>query len=441
MPLSVKTFANSTLPQDTQVSETAFKRHDRPAVSSTINSQSSSRTSSNSSDTALTNGFGSVKRKGSKNKGNFLTKGDKKASERPSFKHQRSDPSSISRSSAPSVLDAIKCTTEASLSPSTGVIQTSAMATNTKSTMSTLSSSGKQAWMHGRNLISSGGVTAITSRQPQAADIPDSSSISSNVTNNTVPSTHALHKRRTSAPAFSSRMVSTGVNYAASVKANLPSSTTTMTAVTQRPSSPPNVTNTSPSVSTSTSNTASTSTLDSDNTYASHTVTSGGRPLQDVSKDCNNPTGPQNLVAASDSINLILQDLDSAAAMRNTASRKGKQLAGAEVLTDHSSSEVADNLNEVDVLEQEWDNNNLFPSSSESNTGDDKISEFSTLHSLLLCLKCLLYTFVRVYVPIRASTVYQYNCSINWRLLYVQTYVRSVDVSITNLWLHLCVSV
>lgn len=321
-----------------------------------------------------------------------MTKGDKKASERSSFKHQRSDPCSTSRSSAPSVLDTIKCTMETSLSPSTSVIQTSAMATNTKSTTSTLSSSGKQAWMHGRNLISSGGVTGITSRQPQAADMPDSSSSnsssSSNITNSTVPSSHALHKRRTSAPAFSSRMVSTGVNYAASVKANLPSSTTTTTtAVTQRPSSPLNVTtlhNASSTISTSTTNTASTPTLDSDNTYASHALASGGKPLQDVSKDCNNSTGPQNLVAASDSINLILQDLNSAAAVRNAAAKKGKQPAAAEVSTDHSCSEAADNPNDVDVLEQEWDNNNLFPSSSESNTGDDRTSEFS---HYILCSK------------------------------------------------------
>ena len=413
MPLSVKTFANSTLLQDTQVSETPFKRHDRPAVSSAINSQSSSRTSSNSSDTTFTamNGFGSVKRKGSKNKGNFLTKGDKKTSERSSLKHQRNDPNSTSRSSAPSVLDTIKCTVETSLSPSTSVIQTSAMATNTKSTMSTLSSSGKQAWMHGRNLISSGGVTGIASRQPQAADMPDCSSISSNVTSSTVPSSHALHKRRTSAPAFSSRMVSTGVNYAASVKANLPSSTTTTTAVTQRPSSPLSVTtlhNASPSVSTistSTTNTTSTSTLDNDNTYVSHALASGGKPLQDVSGDCNNSTGPQNLVAASDSINLILQDLDSAAAVRNAAARKEKQPAEAEVSTNHSCTEVADNPNDVDVLEQEWDNNNLFPLSSESNTGDDKISEFSTLHSF--CITAFKMTVVCVHI--RAATVYQYN--------------------------------
>ena len=44
IPLCVKTFANSTLPEEAQVSETVFKCHDKPAVSSqlTINSQSSS---------------------------------------------------------------------------------------------------------------------------------------------------------------------------------------------------------------------------------------------------------------------------------------------------------------------------------------------------------------------------------------------------------------
>ena len=376
------------------MSETVFKRHDNPAVSSqsTINSQSSSRTSSNSSDTMLTamNGFGSVKRKGSKNKGNFLTKGDKKAS---LSRYQRNDPSSTSRSSAPSVLDTIKCTMETSLSASTGVIQTSAMATSTKSTMSTMSSSSKQAWMHGRNLISSGGMSSITSRQPQAADIPDcsgSSSSSSIVTNSSVPSSHALHKRRTSAPVFSSRMVSTGVNYAASVKANLPSTTTT-TAITQQPSSPLSVTtlhNASPNSSTiytNTTNTASTSTLESDNTYTSHTLSSGGKPLkQDVSRDCNNSTGTQNLVAASDSINLILQDLDSAAAVRKTAAGRGKQPAAGEASTDHYDSEVVDNSNDIDVLEQEWDNNNLFPLSNENTTVDDKISEFSTLFCLYI---------------------------------------------------------
>ena len=394
MPLYIKTFANSTLPEDAQVSETVFKRHDKPAQS-TINSQSSSRTSSNSSDTIFTgmNGFGGVKRKGSKNKGNFLTKGDKKAPERSSSRYQRTDPSSTSRSSAPSVLDTIKCTVESSLSASTGVIQTSAMATNTKSTMSTLSSSGKQAWMHGRNLISSGGVTTITSRQPQAADMSDcssssTSSICSNVTSTTVPSSHALHKRRTSAPVFSSRMVSTGVNYAASVKANLPSVTTTTTtttaaaaAVIQQASSPLNVTtlhNTLPSMSTMYTNTSNASTVESDNTYASH---AGGKSLQDMFRDCNKSTGPQNLVAAADSINLILQDLDSTAAVRKTATRKGKQPATAEASADHYSSEIVDNSNDIDVLEQEWDNINMFPLSSESNTVDDKISELS----ILLC--------------------------------------------------------
>ena len=385
MPMYVKTFANSTLPLDSQVSETALKRHDKPAASShsAINPQLSSQASSNSSDdvVSLMNGFGSVKRKGSKNKASLLTRGDKRATEKSLLWNQKTD-SNSTRASAPSVLDTIKCATESSSTAlSTGAIQTSALATNTKSTSSTLSSS-KQTWIQGRGPTFSN-VISITSRQPQAADVPDcsnnsSSSSSSSIATTPVPSNYALHKRRTSAPAFSSRMVSTGVNYAALVKANLPS-TTTMAA--QQPSSPINVT--SPSVphnssSLNTSSTNSSSVLESGNTYASHVASSSSsKPLQEASRDyCNKTIGAQNLVAATESINIILQDLDSAAAMRkSTAGRKDKQSASGEVTTDQSNSSssseaVVDKSSDGDVLEQEWDNIDISTLSNECNTGE-----------------------------------------------------------------------
>ena len=379
MPLYVKTFANSTLPLDSQVSETALKRHDKPAASShsTINPQLSSQASSNLGNDVVTtmNGFGSVKRKGSKNKASLLTRGDKK--EKSSSWNQKTD-SNSTRSSAPSVLDTIKCCTESlSAALSTGAIQTSALATNTKSTSSTLSSS-KQTWMQGRCLTFSS-VTGITSRQPQAADVPDSNntSSSSSIATTPVPSSHALHKRRTSAPAFSSRMVSTGVNYAASVKANLPSTTI----VAQQPLSPINVTsptilhNSSSNISLNATSTNSSSVLESGNTYASHVASSSSsKPLQEVSRDyCSKTTGPHNLVAANESINIILQGLDSAAAMRkSTSARKGKQSASEEVTTDQSSSSsevVVDKSNDADVLEQEWDNIEMSTLSNECDTG------------------------------------------------------------------------
>ena len=405
MPLYVKTFANSTLPEDAQVSETSSKRHDKPAVcsQSTIHSLSSSRTSSNSSDIVLTgmNGFGNVKRRGSKNKGNVLSKVDKKAPERSPSSHQRTDTGFTSRSSAPSVLDTIKCTVESATLASAGVVQTSAVATNTKSTTSTLSSSGKQAWMHGRNLIPSG-VTAINSRQPQAADTPDgNSSGSSNLTNGVMPavtSTCSLHKRRTSAPVFSSRMVSTGVNYAASVKANLPSITATTVSATQLPTSPLNVTapatlHTSPSSISTLPATATTSASSSEgcdhHTYASRASVSVSKPLQDSCGDDRTAKPPQNLVAASDSINLILQDLDSAAAMRKeSAPRKG--MSTVEASTD---SEILDGSSDIDVLEHDWESSEIM-SSSECNNGDDKMSElFSILANI-----CNTYTCTCIYI-------------------------------------------
>ena len=371
IPLYVKTFANSTLPEDTEVSETSSKRHDKQAASShsTVSSQLSSRTNSSSSDNALTsvNGFGNVKRRGSKNRGNVLTKGDKKTSSW----QQRND---ASRSSAPSVLDSIKRAVE-----STAVIQTSAVATNTKSTTSTLSSSGKQAWMHGRNLIPSG-ATSITSRQPQAADIPDGHSSSSNNTP-VSSSNHALHKRRTSAPVFSSRLVSTGVNYAASVKANLPSVTTTATG-TQQPSSP--LDTTSPTASYNASSTIATlpttnatntanSTLTSEgdsSTCASHTSACVSTDLPTT--DSNKATGPQNLVTASESINLILQDLDSAVSMRKAVVKRGKQVT---VTEPPCVSEVMNNS--MDVLNQDWESIDMsLLSSNDCNNADDKTSEF-----------------------------------------------------------------
>ena len=390
MPLFVKTFANSTLPEDAQVSETASKRHDKPAAcsQSTIHSQSSSRTSSNSSDNTLTamNGFGNVKRRGSKNKGNVLSKLDKKAPERSLSSHQRTDAACNSRSSAPSVLDTIKCTVESSTMASAGVVQTSAVASNTKSTTSTLSSSSKQAWMHGLNLVPSG-VTTINSRQPQAADTPDgnssNSSSSNNLTSGVMPvtSTCALHKRRTSAPVFSSRMVSTGVNYAASVKANLPSATvTTALATPTSPlnSSPPAMLHqTSPSISTLPATTTTTSARSSEaydfNTYASRASVSVSKPLQDMCGDGRTANVPQNLVAASDSINLILQDLDSAATMRKeTAARKGKQPSTVEAST---GSEAVDGSSDVDVLEHDWESTDVSSLSNDCNSSDDKISE------------------------------------------------------------------
>ena len=383
MPLYVKTFANSTLPEDAQVSETASKRHDKPAVcsQSAVHSQSSSRTSSNSSDIVLTgmNGFGNIKRRGSKNKGNFLSKVDKKAPERSLSSHQRTDAGFASRSSAPSVLDTVKCTVESSTLATAGVVQTSAVATNTKSNTSTLSSSGKQAWMHGRNLISSGVIT-INSRQPQAADTPDGNSSNGNLTNGAMPITltYPLHKRRTSAPVFSSRMVSTGVNYAASVKANLPSATVTTASATQLPTSPLSVTppatsHATPSSLSTLPATTTTSASSSEgcdfNTYASRASVSVSKPLQDSCGDDRTAKPPQNLVAASDSINLILQDLDSAATMRKeSASRKGMGTVEAS-----TGSEVVDGSSDVDVLEQDWESADM--SSSECNNGDDKMSE------------------------------------------------------------------
>lgn len=410
MPLYIKTVANSTLPEDTQMSESISKRHDKPAINSlqsTTSSQSSSRTSSNSSDTlATTNSFGSVKRKGSKSKGIFLTKSDKKASERSPSCHQRNDTSRCS------VLDIIKCPVETSRPASTGVIQTSALATNTKSNTSTLSSSGKSAWMHRRRsseVMNNGNLiypsmANVASRQPQAANIPECSSSDSNITNSStsvpVSLSYVSLQRRTSAPVLSSsRMVSAGVDYAASVKANL-SSTAVMH---QQPSSSSDVISSitsqivsSNTITLSTTNVTTTASVtDSDsNTYALRASASVAKPMQDTSGDgANKPTGPQNLVAAADSINLILQDLDSAANMKKAATSKGKPTATEITTTDPDQyvSEGMDSSYDIDVLtiDEEWENIDMSSLSNECNTDDDKISEFSILH---------VHTYIHTYV-------------------------------------------
>jgi len=388
MPMYVKTFANSTIPQDTQTSESTSKHHDKPTISShsLTSSQSSSRTSSNSSDTlAMTNGFGSVKRKGSKNK----TKLDKKASERPPSCHQRND------SSRYSVLDTIKCPVETSRPPSSaGVIQTSALATNTKSNTSTLSSSsGKSTWLHGRrssevmnndNLISPS-VTNVTSRQPQAANIPECNNSSNSITNSsTVPLSHASLHRRTSAPVLSnSRMVLAGVNYAASVKANLPSVTAAVVSpsdVISSIASPIVSSNATTSFATNVTSTASVADGDS-YTYASRASASVAKPMQDTSRDgVNRSNGPQNLVAAADSINLILQDLNSVASMKRATTSKGKPTTTESTTTvfDQRVSEVTDHSNNIDVLtiDADWENIDMSLS-NECNTDDDKLSELN----------------------------------------------------------------
>ena len=380
MPMYVKTVANSTLPEEAQVSsDNTSKRHDKPA----INSQSSSRTSSVSSDIAAVNN-GPPWQNCGKNRGSLSCKLDKKTSQSSiSSVSQRSDTDS-SRTS---------CTDHGSLpdvsSPSlelvsTSSIKTSASASNnfkhtttsswivhSNSNCSSSTARDRRVAESSKNVhhMAETGVASIVSRHPPAAldtvdNIDDSTVNKQRVTSGTL-------QRRISAPVLCCRPLSGAVNYAASVKANLPPSQEQplqqQIQLTLHSQSLSSLSRTNTVSSAITSN--STGSVTVCNTYASRTSTSVAKPVQDVTTVTESQQS--NLIAAADSVKLIFQDLDSN--VEETVSDQQQNSKQLTVIPDQQRREGDEDINSE--FDQEWENIDMLTLSKDCSTDDDKISK------------------------------------------------------------------
>jgi len=405
MPMCVKTVANSTLPEEAQVSsDNTSKRHDKPAV----NSQSSSRASSVSSD-IFNNG--PPWQSCGKNRGSLSGKADKKTSlSSLSSSSQRSD-SSSSRTSCTDH-SGLPETTSLSFEPSrltlTSSVKTSASASNnckhttsswsshkTNSSSTSLDRRLGESVKSGHHTAETGMVSIVSRHPPAALDTVDSGSGQDDGLVSKQQVTSGLLQRRISAPVLCSRTLSGAVNYAASVKANLP--TSQLPTIQQQQQQQKQLTLHSHSLSslshadtissTATSNPASTNSVTVCNTYASRASASVAKPLQDM--PTSTESQQSNLVAAADSVRLILQSLGSAAA------ESDKQQNSEHFTTIPNQERLEEDIDSDDGsgFDQEWENVDMFSLSKDCSTDDDKISKcWSTAWQtdqgdLLLCMQ------------------------------------------------------
>ena len=238
------------------------------------------------------------------------------------------------------------------------------------------------------------GMASIVSRHPPAAlDTVDSGSGQDDGLISKQQVTSGILQRRISAPVLCSRTLTGAVNYAASVKANLPTSQLPTNQQQQQKQltlhshSLSSLSHTDTISSTATSNPTSKSSVTVCNTYASRASASVAKPLQDMSTSTESQQS--NLVTAADSVRLILQNLGSAAA------ESDKQQNSEHFTTVQNQERLEEDIDIDDGsgFDQEWENVDMLSLSKDCSTDDDKISKCwptdwqTDQGDLLLCMQ------------------------------------------------------